>query len=330
MRKVVITDYLEPPANIESKELDGLASVACLQARNNEELRGKLGDAHAVIVFHEVTLPADLIRELDVCRIIVRCGVGFDAVDIEAAGTRGIPVCNVPDYGVDEVADHALGLMLACVRGIMRAERTVRFSLQPWDKRAAGFVPRLAGMTLGIVGLGRIGSATALRGKALKMRVIACDPYVRPGTEKVLGVDLCDLRTLLASSDVVSLHTPLTAETRHLINAEALAMMKSTAFLINTARGAVVDVDALADALRTQRIAGAGIDVLPCEPPPADSALVKLWQLSEFVNLVITPHTAFYSDAGMVEMRMKAAQEIGRALRGEPLRNCVNAEFLKR
>jgi phosphoglycerate dehydrogenase-like enzyme len=182
---------------------------------------------------------------------------------------------------------------------------------------------------MGIVGLGRIGSAVALRAKAFKMRVLACDPYLRPGLEKVLGVTLVDLPTLLGESDVVSVHTPLNEETRHLIDARALARMKPTATLINTSRGAVVDTDALAEALRSGRLAGAGIDVLPIEPPPATMPLIKLWQASDpFVNLVITPHTAFYSDAGLIEMRQKAAQEIGRALRGEPLRNCVNAEFL--
>jgi D-3-phosphoglycerate dehydrogenase/C-terminal binding protein len=184
---------------------------------------------------------------------------------------------------------------------------------------------------MGIVGLGRIGSATALRAKAFKMRVVACDPYLRPGTEKVLGVEMMDLPALLAQSDVVSIHTPLTEETRDLIDAAALARMKPTAVLINTARGAVVNTDALAEALRAGRLAGAAIDVLPIEPPTADMAIIQLWQrqTEPLVNLIITPHVAFYSDAGIVEMRTKAAQEIGRAFRGEPLRNCVNAEFLR-
>jgi phosphoglycerate dehydrogenase-like enzyme len=332
VHKVVITDYLRPPADLEQQELEGLAEVHCLEASSNEELRGRLGDADAIIVFHEVTLPADLVAEATRCRIIVRCGVGFDAVDIRSAGKHGIPVCNVPDYGVDEVADHAIGLLLACNRGFIRAERLVRHSLGPWNKRGVGSVPRLAGQTLGIIGLGRIGGALAVRAKAFKLRVIACDPYLRPGTEKVLGVTLVDLATLLAESDFVSVHTPLTDETRNLIDARALASMKPTAILINTSRGAVVDTDALAEALVAGRLAGAGIDVLPVEPPHANMPLIKLWQAQAepFVNLIITPHTAFYSDAGMVEMRRKAAQEIGRALRGHRLLNCVNMEFLNR
>src|SRR6266481_8837975 len=188
MHKVIITDYLAPPADIEQRELNGLAQIDCLQAHKNEELRGRLKDADAIIVFHEITLPADLVNEAERCKVIVRCGVGFDAVDIRVAGARGIPVCNVPDYGVDEVADHAIALMLACNRGLMRVERTVRFALGPWDKRAVGSVPRLSNMTMVGVGVERIGGATALRAKALQIRVIACDPYLRPGLEKVFGV----------------------------------------------------------------------------------------------------------------------------------------------
>ena len=330
MFKVVVTDYLSPPADLETEQLKGLAEVQCLRAHKIPELHGRLKDADAIIVFHEIKLPAELIAEADRCKLIVRCGVGFDAVDIRAAGARGIPVCNVPDYGVDEVADHAIGLMLACNRGFVRAERKGRFSFNAWDRSVVGSVPRLAGMTMGIVGLGRIGGATALRAKAFKMRVIAYDPYLRPGTEKVLGVQMVDLPTLLAESDVVSLHTPLNDETKKLIDAKALAQMKPSALLINTARGGVVDIDALAEALRTGKLAGAGIDVLPVEPPTADVPLIKLWQKdgNEMVNLIITPHTAFFSNSGMIEMRTKAAQEIARGLRGERLLNCVNQEFL--
>ena len=183
---------------------------------------------------------------------------------------------------------------------------------------------------MGIVGLGRIGTATALRAKAFRMRVIVYDPYLRPGLEKSVGVQMVDLPTLLAQSDVISLHTPLTEETRNLIDAQAIAQMKPTAILVNTARGAVVDVDALAAALRAGQIAGAGIDVLPIEPAAQTMPLIQLWQekTDPPINLVITPHTAFYSDAGMVEMRSKAAQEVARVLRGEHPRNCVNAEYL--
>jgi len=330
MAEVIVTDHLVPPASIEQEVLESVATVHCLQAKSIAELRGKLTEAEGLIVFHEITLPADLLAELSCCRVIVRCGVGYDNVDCKVAGGLGIPVCNVPDYGVDEVADHSIGLMIACNRGFIVAERRLRQHLSPWDCRAIPPVMRMTGATLGIIGCGRIGSATALRGKALGMKVIVYDPYLRPGMEKVLGVLPVDLSDLLAQSDIVSLHVPLSAETEKLIDAKALSMMKPSAILINTARGAVVDVDALAEVLRAGKLGGAGIDVLPSEPPPVDQPLVDLWKQPSDppINLIITPHVAFYSAAGYVEMRTKAAQEILRVLQGAAPNNCVNQEWL--
>jgi C-terminal binding protein len=331
MFQVYVTDHLTPPATLEEHELADLAKVGCLLAKSPKDLIETTRDADALIVFHEVSVPAEVIRGLEKCRVIVRGGVGFDNVDLRAAGAQGILVCNVPDYGVDEVADHALMLTLACNRGLARTERGLIRTLSPWEFHAVKPVPRLVGKTMGIVGLGRIGAAMALRAKSLRMNVIACDPYLRPGLDKCFGVPLVDLDTLLTQSDVVSLHTPLTEETRHLINARTLAQMKKSALLINTARGAVVDTHALADALDRGLIAGAGIDVLPQEPPDTSEPLIRLWQQSDpVVNLIITPHTAFYSEEGSVEMRSKAAQEVARVLRGERPRNCVNQEWLKK
>jgi D-3-phosphoglycerate dehydrogenase/C-terminal binding protein len=297
-------------------------------AHSPEELDGRIEQADGLIVFHEIHIPAATIHRLHRCRVIVRGGVGFDNVDLPAARMRGIRVCNVPDYGVDEVADHAIALMLAVNRGFVRVERALRPSLRPWDKRAVEPVPRLAGQTFGVVGLGRIGAATALRAKAFRMRVIACDPYLRPGMDKVYGVPLVDLETLLTESDVVSLHTPLTNETRHLINARTLARMKPTAILLNTARGAVVEIDALAHALEERRLFGAGIDVLPLEPPDPACPLLRLWQADHQppLNLVITPHTAFYSESAVEEIRVKAAREVARVLRGKDPLNPVDLE----
>ncbi len=331
MYRLCITDYLEPPATFEEAELKDLAEVACLRARTANELIGRVADADALLVFHEVTVPAAVIDTLTRCRIIARTGVGVDNVDVAAASARGIVVTNVPDYGVDEVADHAMALMLACNRGLLRADRMLRPGLKPWDYRAIHPTMRLAGATMGIVGLGRIGTATALRAQAFRMRVIACDPYIAPGIDKAVGVQMVDLPTLMSESDVVSLHVPLTDETRGMIDAAALARMKPNAILVNTARGAVVDCVALAGALRQGKIGGVGIDVLPTEPPHPDEAIVRLWLAREEppANLVITPHSAFYSEAGMIEMRVKAAREVARVLRGERPRYCVNAQQLK-
>lgn len=331
MFKVRITDYLTPPVKIEEDALAGLAAIECLMSLGPDDLIGRINDSDGVILYHQTSIPRRVIDVLDRCKVIVRGGVGFDAVDLEAAGKKGIIVCNVPDYGVDEVADHAIALMMACNRGLLLADRRLRSRLEPWDYHSAEPVFRLSEATIGIVGLGRIGTATALRAKALKMRVLACDPYLRPGIEKAIGVERVDLGTLLATSDVVSLHVPLTDETRHMINAATLAKMKPGALLINTARGDVVNVDDLADALESRCIGGAGIDVLPTEPPPENLRLIKLWRRTEepFVNLVITAHCAFYSESAFVEVRTKAVQEVARVLRGEEPLNCVNCEFLK-
>ena len=334
MHRVVITDCLKPPARIEERTLEGLAQVDCLMAKSSDVLHGQLADADAIILYHEVDLTDAILRELKQCKVIVRGGVGYDNVDVKIAGELGIPVCNVPDYGVDEVADHAIGLMLGCLRGFTLAERRFRQAktLLPWDRHDVGTVSRTGECTLGIIGCGRIGSATALRAQALKMRVVIYDPYLRPGMEKVCGVERVDLEYLLKESDVVSMHTPLTEETHHLIDAEALARMKRTAYLINTARGAVVDTSALAEALRERRIAGAGIDVLPNEPPTVDDPLIQLWQADHDppINLAITPHTAYYSETALLEIREKSSAEVARVLRGEAPWNVVNEEWLKR
>jgi len=331
MYKVYVADYLSPPATIEQERLKGLATVECLLAESEEELIGRIDDADGIIVFHNVSITDQVIAVLKHCKVIARTGVGVDNVDMAAAGRNGIRVTNVPDYGIDEVADHAVALMLACNRGLIRVERQLRHTLEPWDYRVSRPVCRSSGMTLGIVGLGRIGSAVALRVKAMKMRVLACDPYLRPGMEKSLGVELVDLNTLLSESDVVSLHVPLTQETRHMIDADALARMKPQSMLVNTARGAVVDTDALAEFLKTRRIAGAGIDVLPVEPPDVNQPLIRLWREEHDppINLLITPHTAWYSESSQEEMRIKVADEVARVLRGEKPRSCVNMEYFE-
>ena len=330
MFKVVVTDYIGPEVEVEQSIIGELAGIETLLARSVAELEGKVEDADAIIIFHEVSLPEEVINRLKNCRIIVRGGVGYDAVDYRCAGRLGIPVCNVPDYGVDEVADQAIGMMIALNRGFLKVERGLKDSLEPWDCRAVQPVKRLSGATLGIVGLGRIGQATAQRARAMQMKIIAYDPYLRPGTEKVFGVEMVSFDELLLRSDVVSLHAPLTEETDGLIDNDALSKMKPNAILVNTSRGSVVDTAALVQALRSGNISGAGIDVLPIEPPREDEPLIELWRESNEtnVNLILTPHTAFYSAEAMLEIRTKTAMEVARALRGEKLVNCVNSQWL--
>jgi len=327
--KVPITDYVPFPAVFEQTVLGDIADVPCLEQTDESGLAGKIDDADALIVFHTIRISASSIGRLNNCRAIVRCGVGYDNVDLAAAGAKGIYVCNVPDYGTDEVADHALALMLACARGLAFTERGLRKTLAPWNFLAASPLQRLAGATLGIIGLGRIGTATALRAKGFRMKVVASDPYLPDGYDKALGVAMLSLDELLSVSDIVSVHTPLTPETTNIVGAPQLAKMKPHAVLINTARGKCVDVQAVAAALKAEKIGGAGLDVLPDEPPAHDDPIVRLWQQENPpVNLILTPHNAFYTEQSREEMRTKAAHEVRRVLMGQKPRNAVNREFL--
>jgi D-3-phosphoglycerate dehydrogenase len=267
---------------------------------------------------------------LERCRIIVRAGVGFDHIDLDAAAEAGIPVCNTPDYGTSEVADHAIGLMLALRRGIVSYhQHLVASPSKGFDYSLAPLVGRLRGKVFGVVGLGRIGTATALRAKAFGMTVVAYDPLVSRGTEIAVGVERKEsLEEVLAISDVVSLHCPLTSETRRMINATTLRQMRKEAILINTARGAIIDTDALIDALRQGIIAGAGIDVLPVEPPKDDDALAMAYRgrADPLVGdrLLITPHAAWSSPESVSDARRLAVETAMLYLREGRLRNLVN------
>jgi D-3-phosphoglycerate dehydrogenase len=252
---------------------------------------------------------ADVIAGLQKCRIISRVGTGLDAIDIPAATQRGIWVTNVPDYSVDEVSTHAVALLLAYARRIPSlVESTRRGS---WDKMFVRPIQRLRGQTLGLVGFGRIGQAVADKARGFGLAIIVYDPYVEAQKLEALGVRPVDLETLLRTSDYISLHAPLTDSNQHIINAQALAQMKPTAFLINTARGALIDEDALVKALRDRQIAGAALDVFAVEPPAPDHPLLRE------ERAMITPHIAWYSEAANHDVRVRGAEEVVRVLRGE-------------
>lgn len=317
---VVVTDYVADPG-AEKQILDGVADLKLLQTYDEELVIRDGKDADVLLVFHGIKLTAKSISTLTKCRAIIRCGVGYDNVDIKAAGERGIVVCNVPDYGTEEVADHAILMLLAIVRRLLPADQAIRVG--NWDPTLVTGTPRLRGKTLGLIGCGRIGSATALRAKALGMRVVFYDPYKPDGLDKALGIErVYHLDALLEQSPFLSLHCPLTTETRHIINEKTLAKLPMGTYLVNTARGPVVDLKALGDALETGRIAFAGLDVV--EREPLDDERIR-----KHPNVLLTPHTAFYSVEGYLEMRTKGAQEAARLLRGEAVRNPVNLHCLK-
>jgi phosphoglycerate dehydrogenase-like enzyme len=285
----------------------------------------------ALVVWHEMKIDSAFVLALKRCRIIVRAGVGFDHIDLGAAAEAGIPVCNTPDYGTSEVADHAIGLMLAFCRGIVSYHQNlVADPRGGFDYTRAPLVRRLRGHVFGVVGLGRIGIAAAIRAKAFGMNIVAFDPYVARGVEIAVGVDRVEsLEALLTVSDVVSLHCPLTDETRNMFNASTLAKMKREAILINTARGAIVDIAAVVDALRRGGLAGAGIDVLPFEPLRADDilAIASPNRADPLIGerLILTPHAAWSSPESVSDARRLSVETAMLYLRQGRLRNLVNS-----
>lgn len=283
----------------------------------------------AVLVWHRMKIAADVVAKLDRCRMVVRVGVGFDNVDGAACKARGIPLCNVPNYGTTEVADHALAMLLYLVRGIGSYE--TRLKADPVAGFVAENVPvvrRIRGGTFGAIGMGRIGTAVARRAAAFDMKVIYVDPYQPEGHDLGLGLErVRSQEELLSRADVVSLHVPLSDATRNLMGAAQFAAMKPGSIFINIARGGLVDIDALHDALESGHIAAAGLDVLPKEPPVPTPKLIEAWRGNApwlAGRFVVTPHAAFYSEAGYLDMRTFSAEILIEFLFEGRLRNNVN------
>ena len=326
--KVVITDFITGSLEPETRVLGDLADVTALDAAGEDALAGQVEDADALLVYHFIHVSRKTLERLDRCRLIVRCGVGYDNMDLAFARERGIDICNVPDYGTEDVADQAIGTAVALARGVAYLNSRLRAGQGPWTYTQAAPLQRLRGQVFGILGLGRIGTATALRAKALGMDVAFYDPYKQDGYEKALGVRRAEtLEALLEQAFVLSVHCPLTEETRHLIDAAAIARMPRGAYLVNTARGPVVDTAAIPDAIACGQLAGAGLDVLESEPPPPDDPLIAAWRDPDHPahhRVLVTPHSAFYAEQSLMDLRVKGAQTCRRALLGQPLRNIVN------
>jgi D-3-phosphoglycerate dehydrogenase / 2-oxoglutarate reductase len=318
---VAITDYVFPSLEPERAVLEPLGvELRPQQCRTEEEIIALVEDADAVLNCY-AKMTARVIDGMKRCRIIARYGIGVDNVDLAAASKARILVTNVPDYCIDEVSDHALALLLALARHIAAADTAVKAGA--WDVVAHAGIRRLRGQTLGLLGFGKIAKALAAKAQPFGVKVLVHDPYVEPALIAQQGAQAASLDKLLHEADVISIHVPLSPETRNLIGQNELARMKPTAFLINTSRGGIVDEQALAAALKEGKVGGAALDVLSVEPPPPDHPLRKA------PNIILTPHLAFYSRESVIELQTKAAEEVARSLKGEPPRSPVNSEVLK-
>lgn len=311
--KIVITDsgfanILPETATITGAGIE-LASAQCKTA---EDVIRAAADADGILV-QWAPITAAVIQSLSRCKVIVRYGIGVDNVDLAAARQKGIPVCNVPDYCIDEVADHTLALALALARQLVPIDARTRAGV--WKIHPDKPMPSFREMTFATAGYGRIARAVLDRARGFGFRLAAYDPYAAPAGD---GVTALSLDELFRQADILSLHAPLSPEAKHLVNAERLAGMKPTAILVNTARGALVDTVALARALAAGTIAAAGLDVFEIEPLAEDHPLRKC------SNVLLTSHLAWFSESSVPKLQRLAAQEAVRALRGEPLRNQVN------
>lgn len=289
---------------------------------SEDEVINVARDADALMVALHNYISRRILANLPKCKVVVRHGIGVDNIDVAAATDLGILVSNNPTYCLEEVADLAIGLLLACTRKIPLLNQAVRSGA--WEHKMARPGHRLQGSALGIIGLGRIGRRVARRASGFGLRLLACDPYIAPAVAPEVGATLVAREELLRQSDFVTIHTPLTPETRHLIGERELRLMKPTAYLLNTARGDIIDTSALVKALEEKWIAGAGLDVVEGEPIPRGHLLLR------FENVILTPHVAWYSEEAALELQETCAWDVVRVLRGERPLSMVNAEVLQR
>ncbi|MFH0964836.1 MAG: C-terminal binding protein [Planctomycetota bacterium] len=322
--KIIIAELGYPSYDPERRVLAALDAEVVLESCLTEEaLLAVCRDADAILVRTAAPVTRGVIAALDRCKVISRYGIGVDNVDVAAATEHGIMVCNVPDYGVEEVSDQAVALLLACGRRISSRDRAVRRGA--WDIGAREPIYRIAGKALGLVGYGRIARVVHRKLTGFRFgRTVVFDPLVDEGAISAARAEKVDLPTLCSQSDFISIHAPLNDTTRHMIGAKELALMKPTTVLVNTSRGGLVDTEALVEALRGGTIRTAGIDVYEQEPPPKDHPLFSL------DNAVLSDHVSWYSEESQLELQEKAAGNVVEALTGRTPRNLLNSEVLKK
>ncbi len=311
--KIVITDFGFANLAPETAAIVGAGfTLVSAQCKTAEDVIHAAADADGIIV-QWAPVTAAVIQSLSRCKIIVRYGIGVDNVDLAAARQKGIPVCNVPDYCVEEVADHTVALALAQARQLVQIDKRIRAGV--WKIHPDKPMPSFSEMMFATAGYGRIARAVLDRARAFGFRIAAYDPYTAPAGNGVIPLSLDEM---FQNADILSLHAPLSPETKHLVNAERLAQMKPTAIIVNTARGGLIDTVALAQALDAGTIAAAALDVFETEPLPKDHPLRKC------STALLTSHLAWFSDSSVPKLQRLAAEEVVRGLRGEALRNRVN------
>ncbi|MGZ8154368.1 MAG: C-terminal binding protein [Burkholderiales bacterium] len=313
--KVVLTDYVWDSLDVEKKTLDGIAELVALKTKTPDEFIGEARDCDALLNTYAGPITAQVMEQMPKCKIIARYGIGVDTIDLEAATAAGIIVTNNPTYCIEEVAEHTMALLLAAARKVPFYDRLVRAGR--WEVPPGKPLFRMAGSTLGLIGFGNIARQVAVRAAAFGMNVLYSDPYVKDGQFDCPGRS-AELGTLLAQSDFVSIHAPLTPQTRRMMSDDAFAKMKRTAWLINCSRGPLVDTDALVRALDAKKIAGCALDTTDPEPLPNPHPL------RDRDNVVINPHAAWYSEQAMAGLQAGAPGEVRRVLTGEWPVNVVN------
>jgi D-3-phosphoglycerate dehydrogenase len=320
--RVLVTDFAWPSLSIEDEILSAVdAEILVAPTGARDELIALAAASNAILT-NWATIPEEALEVASECRIISRYGVGLDNIPVGRATELGILVTNVPTFCVDEVSDHAMALLLACARRVVEFSNATRQG--EWDLSSAPGLPRLRGQTLGLIGFGNIARALIPKAQAFGLSVIVYTPRLEPGPATGnAGVEQTnDLDRVLRKADYVSIHAPATAETRHLLGDHEFSRMKSSAYLINTARGSLVDETALFRALSEGRIRGAAIDVLEGEPPHPQHPLLAL------ANVIVTPHTAFYSDTAIAELQTTAATNVAAALTGSIPATLINTSVL--
>lgn len=322
--KVAVTDYIFPNLDIEAAILSKVqAEIVAEQCKTEDDVIALAKDADAIMNTYYGPISEYVISNLEKSRIIVRFGIGVDTIDIPAATKYGIMVANIPDYCIEEVSDHAASCILALGRKIVFSDRTMRAGV--WGIKHLKPMGSFSGKTLGIIGFGRIGRLVAKKLKPFGFNIVFYDPFMDSNMGTEFNARKLELDELLKRSDFITIHSPATKENHHLLNKARFDMMKDGVYIVNTARGELIDTDALIEALKSQKVAGAALDVIENVPP-----LENIDEMTGMDNVILTPHSAWYTDEAIIALRTLASEEVVRVLTGDRPKNLLNPEVLNK